>query len=125
MDGDFRGLFSQAFACAPSDFENVMFSKTLFRHAVPVQWFIRNKAGFFREDFEMLRDIASARNTPEVICELNRFYGRNRRDKSILRTNFFIRISGKRVLRLYRLLLQQRAERSNEPETQPVSLEAV
>jgi len=98
-----------------------MFSKTLFRHAILFAWLIRDKAKFFREDLEMLRDIASARNTPEVISELNRFYGRNRRDKSILRTSFFIRVSGKRVLKIYRALVQERpqSESFSEPSLQP------
>jgi hypothetical protein len=102
MDADFRQLFCEATGCRPADFERRMFSRCLFRHAVAFKWLIRNKEEFFREDLEMLRDIGSARNTPEVISELNRFYGRNRRDKSILRTQFFVRISGKRVLRVYR-----------------------
>ena len=108
MEADFRQLFCDATGCAPADFENLMFSKCLFRHAVPFSWFIQNKREFFREDLEMLRDIASAHNTPEVVSELNRFYGRNRRDNSILRTQFFIRVSGKRVLRIYRELAAAR-----------------
>lgn len=104
MEADFRQLFCEATGCEPAEFENRMFSMCLFRHATPFSWLIRSRNEFFREDLEMLRDIASARNTPEVISELNRFYGRNRRDKSILRTRFFIRISGKRVLRMYREL---------------------
>ncbi len=94
-----------------------MFSRTLFRHAAVFAWVIRNKPKFFREDLEMLRDIASARNTAEVISELNRFYGRNRRDRSVLRTSFFIRVSGKRVLRMYRALLHENLQslRSGAP----------
>jgi hypothetical protein len=109
MEADFRRLFSQAFGCPPEQFEQRMFRKTLFRHAIPFFWFIRDRGAFFREDLEMLRDIASARTTPEVICELNRFYGRNHRDKNFVRTSFFIRVSGKRVLRIYRALVLQRA----------------
>lgn len=104
MDADFRHIFSCAVRCEPGEFEQRMFSKSLFWHAPLFAWLIPNKAQFFREDFEMLREVASAKNTDEVICELNRFYGRNRRDHSILRTTFFIRVSGKRVLRLYRAL---------------------
>ncbi len=117
MEADFRALFSQSFGCSPGEFESEMFSKTLFRHAIPFSWLIRDKAKFFREDLEMLRDIASAHNTPEVISELNRFYGRNRRDKSILRTSFFIRVSGKRVLQIYRALAQERSQTSSFAES--------
>jgi hypothetical protein len=117
MDADFRQLFCNATGCRPAEFEKRMFRKCLFRHAAPLAWFIRDKAAFFREDLEMLRDIASARTTQEVISELNRFYGRNRRDKSILRTQFFIRISGKRVLRTYRQLV---AEEDESPALPPL-----
>lgn len=104
MEADFRQLFSQTFRCAPGDFEKRVFRKTLFPHARLLLWFFRNKEQFFREDLEMLREVATSRNTEEVIAELNRFYGRNKRDKSFLRTGFFIRVSGKRVLRLYRMV---------------------
>ena len=96
-----------------------MFTKCLFRHALPFTWLIRRKQEFFREDVEMLRDIASARNTPEVISELNRFYGRNKRDKSFLRTRMFFRISGKRVLRTYRDLVSERPVSSSFTTLQP------
>src|SRR5262245_46428972 len=104
MDAEFRLLFSERFGCAPNEFEQKMFSKSLFWHARLFTWLIRNKAAFFREDLEMLREVATARNTKEVVSELNRFYGRNRRDKSFLRTRCFLRVSGKRVLRIYRSL---------------------
>src|SRR5262245_50700439 len=110
MDADFRHIFSEANDCEPSEFESRMFSQCLFPHAVLFTWFIREKGQFFREDFEMLREVATARTTKEVICELNRFYGRNKRDKSILRTRFFVRTSGKRVLRIYRQLVAEPAE---------------
>jgi hypothetical protein len=119
MEADFRALFSQAYGCSPDQFEDQMFSKTLFRHAILFAWLIRDKTKFFREDREMLRDIASAHNTPEVISELNRFYGRNRRDNSFLRTSFFIRVSGKRVLQIYRALVQQQPRSESWPSLQP------
>lgn len=110
---DFRHLYSEFFGCAPSEFEERMFAKTLFRHALPFMPLFNDKRVFFREDFEMLREVASAKNTQEVISELNRFYGRNKRDRGFLRTSFFIRISGKRVLRLYRFLTAARSEHSS------------
>ena len=119
MEADFRALFSQVYGCSPDEFENQMFSRTLFRHTVLFAWLIRDKTKFFREDLEMLRDIASAHNTAEVISELNRFYGRNRRDNSLLRTNFFIRVSGKRVLQIYRALVQQQSRSESWPSLQP------
>ena len=108
MDGDFRQLFSAKWGVGAEQFERKLFYKCLFRHALPFAWLLQKcDKDFFREDFEMLRDVASARNTDEVICEVNRFFGRNARDKSFLRTVLFLRVSGKRVLRVYRSLAKQ------------------
>ena len=108
MEMEFRQLFSQKSGTAAEHFERKLFYKCLFRHALPFAWVLeRLSPNFFREDFEMLRDVATARNTDEVICELNRFYGRNARDKSFLRPLFYLRISGKRVLRIYRSLTRE------------------
>ena len=65
----------------------------------------------------MLRDVASARTTDEVICEINRFFGRNARDKSFIRTGLYLRVSGKRVLRFYRKMIRTSNVRSSEPES--------
>lgn len=114
MDVEFRHLFSEVCGVSGEHFERKLFSKCLFRHALPFAWLLQKwEPEFFREDFEMLRDIATARNTEEVICELNRFFGRNARDKSILRTAFYFRVSGKRVLRLYRQLSRDAAAASS------------
>lgn len=108
MEMEFRQLFSQKSGIAAEQFERKLFYKCLFRHALPFAWLLEKMSpNFFREDFEMLRDVATARNTDEVICELNRFYGRNARDKSFLRPLFYLRISGKRVLRIYRSLTRE------------------
>ena len=105
MDVEFRQLFSEVSGIGAEQFERKLFSHCLFRHALPFAWLLQKwEPSFFREDFEMLRDIATARNTEEVISELNRFYGRNARDKGILRTAFYLRVSVKRVLRFYRKL---------------------
>jgi hypothetical protein len=107
MELDFRHLFSGKYGVSPEQFERKLFRRCLFRHALPFAWFLqRCDPDFFREDYEMLRDVATARNTEEVICEVNRFFGRNARDKNILRTAFYFRVSGKRVLKLYRQLIR-------------------
>jgi hypothetical protein len=124
MDVEFRQLFSEKSGVGAEQFERRLFRKCLFRHALPFAWLLQKlDPHFFREDFEMLRDIASARNTDEVICELNRFFGRNARDKSIFRTVFYIRVSGKRVLRLYRKLT--RAGSNSDSESSSVSSETL
>jgi hypothetical protein len=61
---------------------------------------------FFREDLGLIGDLATARSHAEVLTELNRFYGRNVRDRNRLRKSFSLRVSGKRVLRLSRKLFK-------------------
>jgi hypothetical protein len=118
MELEFRQLFSERRGVNADGFERKMFSQCLFRHAVPFAWLLEAwDSNFFREDFDMLREVATARNTDEVICELNRFFGRNARDKSILRTAFYMRISGKRVLREYRALLREAEADADDTET--------
>ena len=126
MDVEFRQLFSEKWGMAAEQFEHKLFYKCLFRHALPFAWLLQKcDKDFFREDFGMLRDVASARNTDEVICEINRFFGRNARDKSFLRTVLFLRVSGKRVLRVYRSLLKGEKNVSEEATTTSESLHAV
>lgn len=62
------------------------------------------RPGFFREDEGFICDLATARSREEVLTELNRFYGRNVRDRNWLRKLFSLRVSGKRVQRLSRKL---------------------
>jgi len=108
MEVEFRQLVSEKWAVDAADFERRLFRKCLFPHALPVAGLIeRLDPDFFKEDYEMLRDVASARCTEEVVCELNRFFGRNARDRSFWRPNFYLRISGKRVLQVYRSLTRE------------------
>jgi hypothetical protein len=123
MDVEFRQLFSEKRGLDAEQFERKLFYKCLFRHALPFAWLLQKcDKDFFHEDFGMLRDVASARNTDEVICEVNRFYGRNARDKSFLRTVLFLRVSGKRVLQTYRALLKEGTNVSDEAATSAESL---
>jgi hypothetical protein len=111
MEAEFRQLFSEKWGVDPAEFERRLFRKCLFRHALPFARLIEKlDSDFFKEDYEMLRDVASARSTEEVICEANRFFGRNARDRSFWRTTFYLRISGKRVLNVYRSLIRERRD---------------
>jgi len=126
MDVEFRQLFSEKWGVEAEQFEHKLFYKCLFRHALPFAWLLQKcDKDFFREDFGMLRDVASARNTDEVICEVNRFFGRNARDKSFLRTVLFLRVSGKRVLRAYRALVREEKPVAEQTSETSESLHAV
>ena len=120
MGADFRQLFSEHYGCGEEEFEQRVFNECLFRHSVPVVAVLRRwKPALFREDHDLVRDLAATHDTGEVVSELNRFYGRNARERSFLRTKLYCRISGKRVLKLYRKLARAAEEGSVDDERVP------
>lgn len=115
----FQSLFCERYQCPIAEFESQLFTKTLYRHARPFARFVAWCApGFFREDAGFIRDLASTRSRAEVLTELNRFYGRNVRDRNWLRRNCLIRVSGKRIQRLARSLFigEAKARRRRQAE---------
>ena len=111
MGADFRQLFCQKYELAPEQFERELFRRTLFRHSVPLisllEWW---KPEIFREDRDLVHEVASCRSRGEVVSELNRFYGRNRRVGGFWRNSLLCRVSGKRVLQIYRSLVGEYEE---------------
>jgi hypothetical protein len=111
MGADFRQLYCQKYELAPEQFEHKLFWHSLFRHGWPAVFFLaRWKPEMFREDFDLIRELASSRSRGEVVCELNRFYGRNRRVGGFWRNVLLCRVSGKRVLQIYRSLANEHEE---------------
>jgi hypothetical protein len=101
----FRALFCEHFECPAKNFEKQLFRTCLHRHAIPFRRLAAKlDPDFFREDLGLIADLATAASHEEVISELNRFYGRNVRDRNWFRRSFSIRISGKRVLKISRRL---------------------
>ena len=89
----------------PNGPERQLFTRCLHRHARPFAPLLALlRPEFFREDEGFICDLATARSREEVLTELNRFYGRNVRDRNWLRKLFSLRVSGKRVQRLSRQL---------------------
>lgn len=113
MGKTFLTLWCEQHGGTATEFERRLFWRCLNRHALPLAFFlIRLKPETFREDFEMLRDIKSSTNTDEVVGELNRFYGRNLRDNGFFRRRLLVRVSGSRLLTLWRDL--KRADGSTD-----------
>ena len=97
------------FNCAQELYEQRLFWRCLYRHALPVaalvhwldpEYFL----DVFREDFDFIREIGDVRDPDVFQVELDRFYGRNVRDKGWIRGALSVRISGKRLRRLKRRL---------------------
>jgi hypothetical protein len=106
---NFKALFCRQFHCSQEEYEQQLFRRTLNRHAFPFASVLAKvDPDFFREDRDLIRDMATAASHREVVAELNRFFGRNLRDRNWLRKWFSLRISGKRVLRLSRKVFRAR-----------------
>ena len=85
----------------PADFEEFVFRKTLEWYAVPFAgWLYHRRRGLFREDLDFIRDVSPLTDAEVFRSELNRFYGRNIRERGWIRGTFGIRISAKRMIRL-------------------------
>ena len=95
----FKEAFCQKHRCSSDDYEQKVFWKSLYRHAVPITYLIYSMApDFFKEDFDVIKEIGSVIDPKVFTMEIDRFYGRNVREKSWLRRVFLIRISGKRLV---------------------------
>ncbi|MBI4657812.1 MAG: hypothetical protein HY735_02995 [Verrucomicrobia bacterium] len=104
---NFREAYCAAFACQPEEYERSVFWKSLYRHALPVAAVLyRSSPGFFKEDFDLLRELGKLSDPALFKSELNFFYGRNVRDKNWFRRAFRIRVSAKRLIRLKEQVLQ-------------------
>jgi len=109
MKQPFQECFCEHFRCPPQEYADRVFRQCLYWHARPAAWWLaRSSSSFFAEDMALIRDLAAVTTRGEAIAELNRFYGRNLRDKNWLRRAFALRISAKRVLRLYRMISRAR-----------------
>ena len=101
----FAVLWREHHPGADADFEDHLFWRCLTWHSLPLaKILIRWRPDFFREDFEFLHEVGFARTTEEVVGDVNRFYGRNVRDRSFLRRRLSIRVSGTRLLRAWHSL---------------------
>lgn len=97
----FRERFCQVYKCDPGAFEEAVFWKTLHLHAWPVaRWFFGRNRQIFNEDLEFIHELGGVRDPLIFKSEVNRFHGRNVREKGWLRGTFHIRVSARRVIKL-------------------------
>ena len=110
----FRELCCEGLGCDLDSYEDKVFWKSLHLHSLPLAYLIyRKNPMFFREDFEFLHEIGSVHDPDTFKSELNRFHGRNVRDKSFFRRAFSIRISGKRLIRFKNKVLNREPAAGN------------
>lgn len=105
---DFKTAYCQRFHCDSNRFEQSVFRRALFRHALPVAWLLRlRNPDFFREDLDFIHEVGALQDPDLFRQEVNYFYGRNLRDRGWLRTLLRIRVSGKRLMRIRRRLFPE------------------
>lgn len=97
----FREAFCESFACPAASFEREVFWLCLHRHGSLLGKFLfASHPEWFKEDIEFIHEIGSVGHPAVFKNELNRFHGRNVRDRSWLRGTFHIRVSAKRIIQL-------------------------
>src|ERR1041385_4572944 len=97
----FRERFCEQFGCDVARFEEGVFWRTLNRHAWIFAKFIFPKhPGIFKEDLDFIHELGGIRDPLVFKNEVNRYHGRNVREKGWIRGTFGIRVSGKRVMKL-------------------------
>ncbi len=113
--GTFRECFCDHFHCQVEDFERLVFQKAVPWHASLIaRWLFARDPQLFREDFEAIREIANVKSAGVFKTEINRFYGRNVRDKGWVRGTFGIRLSAKRLIGLKNRVVFRKPSRQTE-----------
>jgi hypothetical protein len=102
---DFRTLYCEHTGCAPERFEEHVFWRVLYPHAVllalPVRLLMPN---FFRLDFETIDRVGQTFDGREFGHDLDRYKFLNQGLYSVLRSWLLVRISGRKLMRLRRRL---------------------
>ncbi len=98
----FRERFCEQFKCEPSRFEEGVFWRCLNRpHAwIFAKFLFRDHRSIFKEDIEFIHELGGIRDPLVFKNEVNRYHGRNVRERGWIRGTFGIRVSGKRVMKL-------------------------
>lgn len=103
----FKEAYCAHFDCPPERYEESLFWRAIFRHAVPLALIIRRfDPDFFHEDLDLIREVGAMSSQAIFRNEINYFYGRNLRDKRWLRTGLRVRISGNRMMHLWGKLMK-------------------
>jgi hypothetical protein len=98
----FRERVCEQFGCDSSRFEEAVFWRCLHR---PHGWifasllFKKNRE-IFKEDLDFIHELGGVTDPLIFKNEVNRYHGRNVRERGWIRGTFAIRVSGKRVMRL-------------------------
>jgi hypothetical protein len=99
----FQERFCERYQCPREQFVPRVFWRCLHRRALALAWLVRRiKPGFFAADFELVSELPTVRDMPELLSLIQRY-----REDCWMRRNFLherlrIRISGHRVITLFK-----------------------
>jgi len=97
----FRERFCEYFECSQSEYARAVFWESVHWHAwLPARFLLRRDPALFKEDMEFIQELGSIRDPMIFKSELNRFHGRNVREKGWIRGTFHIRVSARRMIAL-------------------------
>lgn len=107
----FRERFCELYKCAPADFERVVFFRCVHRHAWPLaRWLFKKDPLVFKEDTDFIHEIGGVRDPLVFKSEVNRFHGRNVRERGWIRGFLGVRVSARRAINLKNKLFRPSAE---------------
>ncbi len=112
----FQVLFCQRFHCPPEDYEKRAFKKCLYWHASLLAPVLRMlKSGFFASDIKFIRYLGAATDVQEATVDLLNFRDATLRRRGSWRTDFKIRVSGRKASRLVHELFRAEREAGGGP----------
>ena len=98
----FSEAYCRQFPCRPEHFDEKVFQASLrwpIRLVAPViRYFSPN---FFQEDFETIRELGSVTDRGIFVMDVSFLHGRHQRDKRWLRKSMGVRVSGRKLMRLW------------------------
>lgn len=99
----FREAFCETFGCPSERYEQALFWRCLYRHALPFAAVLYRVApDCYREDFELIHEVSPIQDPRVFQLEVDRFHGRTVRDRNWMRSALLIRLSCKRLMRIRR-----------------------
>ena len=98
----FRERCCEELKCDPSKYEEAIFWRCMNRpHAWLFAKFIFPRdPKIFKEDLDFIHELGGICDALTFKSEVNRYHGRNVRERGWIRGTFGIRVSGKRVMKL-------------------------
>lgn len=102
----FKEAYCAAYRCSPEKFDHRVFWKCVHRRALPltvVIWAVERRV--FQPDLEVIRALGAASSDVELRSVMEEFDNRCMVERSIRRTVFRMRVSGGRLMPLFRALL--------------------